>query len=620
MATETMKLGIEVDVIGQQEAEESLDKLKKDITAYNKTITNLNKTIKTQKQLRESGASEGLISDKELKNLEKQLKVTRELRAEAQQNQRNMKARASQFASAKDLKKVGIGVVKGAKQIGRTMSAKGGITDIYQQIANGVSSTFNVKSGIIQSIRQKVLKEKPTPETIQPLAGHILSAENLKRSTKEIINGQERLVNLYEITDKTGTYAYKTIDGAIVKMDKTMDNTEKKHGKGKSGFIGKFFKIGEIRLIRRLWQLLESAIKKSFETISAMGNEQKKVLNSLSSSLQIFLGSIGNILYPIVKAIEPIINQLAVSFANIANEVSRAVAQMQGLAKYTKVNTKYMKEYGNASKSAFSFDTFTTLSGGDNNAGLFSQEAVGEDNQELSTTASIFLSIYDALEKAWQILSPIIKQIVDVLIPVIKEAVDMLFPILETISMLLDILMPILMPIIKSVTDALKAIMIDIEIIFDIINFNWDKVWINIKRNVSNGINKWIDMLNSVIRAFLAPINLITKIWGKSVDWQIPKFDKFASGGVAEAGTMFIAGEAGSEMVWNNSNGSSSILNVQQFTQAMVNAIYATNIPTLIENAGGDIYLDTDKVGTKLGQSRTLKQQLNRTNPNLNLR
>lgn len=70
---------------------------------------------------------------------------------------------------------------------------------------------------------------------------------------------------------------------------------------------------------------------------------------------------------------------------------------------------------------------------------------------------------------------------------------------------------------------------------------------------------------------------------------------KYAQGGLPDKGTLFVAGEAGAEMVYNNPNGQSGVANVQQIQQAMYNALVAYG-----ETHKGDntieVYLDGEVV------------------------
>ena len=71
---------------------------------------------------------------------------------------------------------------------------------------------------------------------------------------------------------------------------------------------------------------------------------------------------------------------------------------------------------------------------------------------------------------------------------------------------------------------------------------------------------------------------------------------KFADGGVPDKGTLFIAGEAGAEIVTNSPNGQTGVTNVQQIQQAMYNALVAYGKTQGSNGQAIEVYLDGEKV------------------------
>jgi ABC-type enterochelin transport system permease subunit len=142
-----------------------------------------------------------------------------------------------------------------------------------------------------------------------------------------------------------------------------------------------------------------------------------------------------------------------------------------------------------------------------------------------------------------------------------------------------------------------------------------------------------IGIFEGIINAIISTINIITgtlsKLWtwafGENsripeitwrADWKIPYL---ANGGMVNAGSMFVAGERGAELVTNLGSGQTGVMNVAQFTEAVVNGIARSGVIEAIKE-GGNIYLDNERVGTKVGNSKGLRQALNRTNPTLDLK
>lgn len=74
---------------------------------------------------------------------------------------------------------------------------------------------------------------------------------------------------------------------------------------------------------------------------------------------------------------------------------------------------------------------------------------------------------------------------------------------------------------------------------------------------------------------------------------------QFKNGGMPEKGTMFVAGEAGAEMVYNTPSGQSGVANIQQIQQAMYGALVAygrTQGSGTSDDRPIDIYIDGEKV------------------------
>jgi hypothetical protein len=70
---------------------------------------------------------------------------------------------------------------------------------------------------------------------------------------------------------------------------------------------------------------------------------------------------------------------------------------------------------------------------------------------------------------------------------------------------------------------------------------------------------------------------------------------EFAAGGLPDKGTLYVAGEAGAEIVYNMPSGQSGVANIKQIEQAMFNALARHsaegNEPIVVQ-----AYLDGEKV------------------------
>ena len=120
-----------------------------------------------------------------------------------------------------------------------------------------------------------------------------------------------------------------------------------------------------------------------------------------------------------------------------------------------------------------------------------------------------------------------------------------------------------------------------------------------------------------MFQTFLSPLKWILDIAG--VDTSsigIPHIPRLANGGMVSSGSLFIAGEAGAELVTTMPSGQTGVTNVAQFKQAMVEAIY--ECADVFQQPDGSVVLNLD--GAEVARSKRFKSELNRTNSGLNLR
>jgi hypothetical protein len=73
-------------------------------------------------------------------------------------------------------------------------------------------------------------------------------------------------------------------------------------------------------------------------------------------------------------------------------------------------------------------------------------------------------------------------------------------------------------------------------------------------------------------------------------------YDNYANGGLPDKGTLFRAGEAGAEMVYNTPSGQSGVANIQQIEQAMYGALVRYGKSNGGNGQPIEVYLDGEKV------------------------
>lgn len=116
------------------------------------------------------------------------------------------------------------------------------------------------------------------------------------------------------------------------------------------------------------------------------------------------------------------------------------------------------------------------------------------------------------------------------------------------------------------------------KIITPIADF-FDGLWNGIKNGIKSMANGAIDVLNGLIKGVLAPINLLidglNKIPGVNIrrlEFQITPIS-FASGGFPSMGQMFIAREAGPELV-GTIGGRNAVMNNNQIVESVSSGVY----------------------------------------------
>lgn len=136
---------------------------------------------------------------------------------------------------------------------------------------------------------------------------------------------------------------------------------------------------------------------------------------------------------------------------------------------------------------------------------------------------------------------------------------------------------------------AIIAAVVVLGIVISSVIENIDAIWETIKGLGSAIVNFFAGLIEGVVNLVITAVNVVADFinllisplsaitealgWGKieipDITWRldIPTV-AFAEGGMPDKGTMFVAGEAGAEIVYNNPNGQSGVANIQQIAQA----------------------------------------------------
>jgi hypothetical protein len=381
------------------------------------------------------------------------------------------------------------------------------------------------------------------------------------------------------------------------RLKKELNKTEKASRKSSNGFKRLWYSIKRIalyRIIRGALKAISSGLQEGLDVLAQYDPYINKIMSQLSTTKAIITTSFAMTMLPFFEALAPILQNIAVGFANIANAVSAAMAKMQGLATYTKINTDRLLEYNSATnKVLLDFDKFRSLTSSSSSAiDLLSTESVESYNGELTTTISYIKSIRDIISTTSEIISPILTfvgQVAGYLLDIINSS-NQLKPILQGILVTL-VAMGVTKIISYLLGGKLNSAITLIALGIGLVAYNMSML-----------INNWSDMSTGekVARVFLTIASaaitataailalkgsltsglvfggilaLITGLGLSITASNLTDITKKANGGGVQSGTLFYAGEAGAEIVSSDRSGSVEVTNTTQMENSVYNGL-----------------------------------------------
>lgn len=401
-----------------------------------------------------------------------------------------------------------------------------------------------------------------------------------------------------------------------IKLKKQALSLEKAmKGTGEKNLFSAIKRVAIYRAIRGALKAITNAFKEGFGNLAQFSDEVNQTMSQLQSSFTIIKNSVAVAFLPLVNAITPIIQALAVNIANIANAISYLTAKMQGNATYLKVNVDYLKKFNEQSR-LLSFDTFEKLGNNTDVSGMFDEAKVSEgfDTGKLAEALTILTSIAGVLAIIGG--AKIISHIVD---GSLKEGI-------------------------KSITSGLKS------------GYGQIALWVAAIGSLAVGIEKVVNNWNNaniegwekgVVIATAAMAALATAVIAVVMAVQglkgvgaviamgvgltgailaagteiakITKPKNYAFGGDYSSADLFYANENGqTELIASTNSGGGAVMNMQQ----LESAIYSGMVKAMASGENGEsaIYLDGNKVGTFIAGNNGFRSEANRRNTGLNWR
>ena len=378
----------------------------------------------------------------------------------------------------------------------------------------------------------------------------------------------------------------------IFALDKQIASASKKSG------LQDILRIARYRLIRTLLSQLTKGIKEFLNSAVQQSPEVNKQLSSITSSLTVLQSSLGAIATALLPVIQPLLFSISTIIGTIANGISILIARLRGAGGYIKINTNYWKEYNAAVQGTLlSFDTFNTLSaksdanltervpfGGEDVAGVF--EEILSAITAISATSLIAWVVGGKITEFATNLGSVLTNTQG-----IKTEIDGIQGSASTLPGTID-------KATKSTKD-FKGAITYAAIAFGSLVGLFETVPQMFNESATEGqrvvatLQTLFLALSLVAGAIAAIMSIVNPSWGLLKAYKViavagaiaagltgligsvtaPK--TYANGGMLDgAGTMYaIAGESGAEVVAQGSAGT-GVLNVSQFRQAMVEALY----------------------------------------------
>ena len=260
--------------------------------------------------------------------------------------------------------------------------------------------------------------------------------------------------------------------------------------------------------------------------------------------------------------------------------------------------------------------------------------------------------IADIIVMLTPIISTIIEEVTNILYPVLKQITPLLDSfnsiinqIVGWVEFLLGSLLGNFPSTIQKIFSYIQPIAAVINEIFNYVNYiveavdalfhgDWGKFGDSMAKagkTLAMAVLKFFtSIIDGIINAVVSAINLIIANpivktiagWFGNNDWEgitwrsnmAESLPSFANGGIV--GELWQMNEYGNpEMLYNANGNSTAVITQEQLARAFENAIFNTGLLDAIMESKS-IYID----GKNIAQSKNFKSELNRTNPNLNIR
>lgn len=388
---------------------------------------------------------------------------------------------------------------------------------------------------------------------------------------------QEKHISLWEKFKQK----VKSVGDVIKKLGDREDKEEKKSkASGFGGKLGKaIVRVAIYRAIRAAIKGIVQTIRQGLQAFAEFSPKFEQTMTALTSAGRNFKMSFTAAFAPILESIAPALIQIVNSFTQLNNKLAETIAYLKGAGEYTKVNTEYQEQY-NKAVNLLPFDKFNVLQqssyGGFEKAAV-DTEKMAKNAPKLEKIKAVITSFKEGLKavvatlgKAWEFIKSIFGEYGDVILTVMKASIDFSKLLWQTLGSLLNVVKVILnldfsKSIIYTSLTLLSGVLTTIvgiaktflDIINSILNRDFSGFGERVKSYFNFGFTKNLwnrGRRGGFIKDFLK--------------WKF-HIGTYATGGLPDTGSLFLAGERGAELVTNVGSGQSAVMNMQQLQQAI---------------------------------------------------
>lgn len=388
---------------------------------------------------------------------------------------------------------------------------------------------------------------------------------------------QEKHISLWEKFKQK----VKSVGDVIKKLGDREDKEEKKSKA--SGYVGKLGKaivrVAIYRAIRAAIKGIVQTIRNGLQSFAEFSPKFEQTMTALTSAGRNFKMSFTAAFAPILESVAPALIQILNSFTQLNNRLAETIAYLKGAGEYTKVNTEYQEQY-NKAVNLLPFDKFNVLQ--QSSYGGFEKVAVDTEKMaknapKLEKIKAVVTSFKETLKdvvstlgKAWEFIKSIFGEYGDVILTFMKSNIDFSKLLWQTLGSLLNVVKVIL-------------------------NLDFSKSIIYTSLTLLSGVlttivgiaKTFLDILNSILNRDFSGFGERVKsyfnfgftknLWNRGrrggfikdfLKWKF-HIGTYATGGLPDTGSLFLAGERGAELVTNVGSGQSAVMNMQQLQQAI---------------------------------------------------